>query len=73
MGTSSLPGGECLNFGNPQRIPPAAAAKIAPGPIAQNRRGHRNTKPLAIRRCGGTAVKWKIFTRIYFHILSDAT
>ena len=39
------------------RIPPAAAAKIFPWPIARNHSGQRNTKPLAIRPCGRTAAE----------------
>ena len=35
VGTSSSPSGKCLNFGYPPLIPPATAAKIAPGPIAK--------------------------------------
>ena len=57
VGTSSSPSGEFLNFDNPPPISPATAAKIASRPIAQNRRGHRNTKPLAIRRYGATAAE----------------
>ena len=59
--TSCSPGDKCLNFGNPPQLPPRAATKIAPGPIAQNRHSCCNSKSLAIRRCGRTMVeiRWK--------------
>ena len=53
-----------LKLYHPLQIPPTAATKIVPGAIAQNCRGCRNTKPLAIRPCGGAAVEscWKVLT-----------
>ena len=77
VGTSSSPGGECLNLGNSPRIPPAAAAKIAPETIAQNCSGCRNTKPLAICPSGGTVaeIHWKSLTGKYggSHVVTMGT
>ena len=62
MGTSGSPGGEFLNFGNTPRISPAAAAKIASRPIAQNRCGHRNcyepAKRKGLGRSGTFLAQW---------------
>ena len=64
VGTSSSPGGECLNFGNPPQISPAVAAISSRTYIAQSWRNQRNSKQLAIRWCRRTTaeVYWKSLT-----------